>query len=172
MSFSPVPRYIFRDLTDISPDFLKRLGIRFLMLDLDNTIAAYGEHSPGLGVELWVAEMKKNGFELFIVSNCNRKGRVESFSEALDIGFVKRARKPLPASVLQSMDAKGFSAGESALVGDQIYTDALAANMAKAVSLIVQPRRLDNPFLTLRYWLEVPFRALCRNKQWAATKSW
>ena len=46
MSFSLTPKYSFQELTDISPAFLERLGIRFLMLDLDNTLAAYGERLP------------------------------------------------------------------------------------------------------------------------------
>jgi len=136
------------------------------MLDLDNTVAAYTEHSLDVDVAKWASDMKNNGIEMHIVSNSNRKWRVEKFARALGVGFINSARKPLPNSVLRLMRDMGFKGYESALVGDQVYTDAIAANLAKAVSLIVQPKRLSSPFLTLRYWIEAPFRALCRNKQW------
>lgn len=163
MGFSPVPRYAFRDATDISPGFLSKLGIRFLMLDLDNTIATYKEHSPADDIAQWAVEMQNCGVELYIVSNSTRKNRVEVFAETLGIDYIKGARKPSPNSILTVMEAKGVSAGESALVGDQIFTDAIAANSAGIISMVVRPRRLSNPILAIRYAIESPFRAKCRN---------
>jgi len=164
MIYNAVPRYSFRDITDITPDFLTTRGIRFLMLDLDNTVAAYSEHSPAKEVALWTAEMKNNGIELYFISNSIRKKRVDSFAEALGIGFIKGASKPSPNGLLQTMDTTGFLHGESAFAGDQVFTDTLAANRAGIVSIIVRPRRFTNPFLALRYGIEAPFRALCKSK--------
>ena len=162
MSFSPVPRYSFRELTDISPEFLTRIGVKFLMLDLDNTVAAYSESSPSESVVSWFARLKERGIELFIVSNSARSARVEAFSNALKIGFVMGASKPSPKIVARTMKESGYDPGESALVGDQIYTDTLAANRAGVISIIVRPRRFTNPFLAMRYALEAPFRVICR----------
>ena len=164
MKFSILPRFSFREITEVTPDFLEKLGVRFLMLDLDNTLAAYSEHTPAENVALWVAEMKSHGIELFIVSNSVRKGRVEAFSEALEIRFIKGALKPSPKVILQTISDAGFLADESALIGDQIFTDTLAANRAGAVSIIVQPRSRKNPALALRYGLEAPFRAVSKIK--------
>ena len=166
MSFSPVPRYSFREITEISPGFLGNLGINFLMLDLDNTIAAYSEHSPAQNVMLWVSEMKSCGIKMLIVSNSRRKERVENFAESLDIGYINAARKPSPKHVLRAMENEGFKKAESALLGDQLYTDMLAANLAGIVSITVRPRSLKNPFLALRYALESPFRAVARLSRW------
>ena len=160
------PRYAFRDITDISTGFLDNLGIRFLMLDLDNTIAAYSERSPADDVASWAAGMKNSGIKLFIISNSIRKTRVDGFAETLGIGFIKGASKPSPKELLKTMDSAGYVPGESALAGDQIFTDTLAANRAGIVSIIVRPRRFTNPFLVLRYWFEAPFRAACKNKMW------
>ena len=168
MGFSPIPHYAFRKLTDISAEFLEGLGIGFLMLDLDNTVAAYSEHTPSDSVLQWAAQIKDSGIELIIVSNSVREGRVEAFAEALRTGFVKGASKPSPKVVVQTMKDSGFAPEKSALVGDQIYTDTLAANRAGAVSIIVRPRRFTNPFLAIRYALEAPFRAICRNRMWNA----
>jgi len=161
--FSPVPQYAFRGLTDVSPDLLGRLGVRFLMLDLDNTVAAYDETAPSDGVSRWVARAKGCGISLLILSNSLRRDRVEAFGRALGVGVVTGARKPSPKGVLAAMGSAGFPACESALIGDQAFTDALAANRAGVVSIIVRPRRFTNPFLAARYALEAPFRAMCRN---------
>ena len=61
------------------------------------------------------------------------------------------------------MEATGFNPSESALVGDQIFTDTLAANRAGATSMIVRPLGLKNLFLFLRFAAETPFRTACVN---------
>ena len=164
MGFLVVPRYSFRVFSDISPYFLKKLGIKFLMLDVDNTIAKYSEHYPSDSAFKWVADMNMSGIMLFFISNSRQKSRVETFAEELGIDFIKNARKPSPDSLLRAMAAKGFDARESALIGDQIFTDTLAANRAGVVSIIVRPLSLKNPFHALRFAIEVPFRVACANK--------
>ena len=166
MNLSFEPRYAFKDITDITPGFLASLGVKFLMLDLDNTVAAYSEHTPSEEVAFWIALMKSSGVELFIISNSIRKVRVDSFANTLGIGFIKGASKPSPNSLIKTMETSGYMPAESALAGDQIFTDTLAANRAGILSIIVKPRRFSNPLLALRYWIEAPFRALCRNKMW------
>ena len=162
MGFSLLPQYAFRKFTDVTPDTMKKLGVRFLMLDLDNTIAKYSEHSPCEAAVKWVSYMKNSGIELFFISNSKRKNRVESFSEKLDVGFIKDARKPSPSSLLQTMEANGYSIGESAMLGDQIFTDTLAGNRASVKTIIVRPLSLKNPLLFLRFVIEAPFRLLSR----------
>jgi len=136
------------------------------MLDLDNTVAAYSEQVPSEDVAAWVNDMKSSGVELYIISNNRRKTRVDTFAHALGIGFMKGASKPSPNGLLKAMEATGYMPAESALAGDQIFTDTLASNRAGIVSIIVKPRRFSNPLLALRYGFEVPFRALCRSKMW------
>ena len=170
MSLSLIPHYAFRKFTDISPAFLRKLGVRFLMIDLDNTIAACNELILTDSVGQWVSEMRNSGVELFFISNSRRKNRVENFAGTLKIGFIKGARKPSPDSILQAMEMKGFHAGESALLGDQIFTDTLAANRANVIPIIVKPLSLKNPLFALRFALESPFRAACTGKMISGTK--
>ena len=162
MRFSPVPRFSFRGITDISPVFLSALGIRFLMLDLDNTLAAYGETSLTREVAQWASELKSGGVSMQIISNSRHISRVETFALELGVGYINAARKPSPKYVLRAMEEAGYAAEESALLGDQVFTDALAANLAGITSITVRPRSLKNPFLALRYALESPFRAAVR----------
>jgi len=162
--FSLIPEYSFRCITDVKADFLKQLGIKFLMLDLDNTVAAYNEHVLSDEISGWISDMKSNGIELFIISNSTREKRVSSHSESIGADFIMQSRKPSPKSLHDAMEKAGYGPDESALAGDQIVTDTLAANRAGVISIIVRPRRFTNPFLALRYYIEVPFRMMCKNK--------
>jgi len=163
-SFSLIPQYAFRGITDITTDFLKQLGVKFLILDLDNTIAAYNEKKLADSIVLWIKTIQNSGIVIFIISNSNRKKRVEDFSGSIGAGYIKQAGKPSPKNVHRAMEKTGFSSDETALAGDQIFTDTLAANRAGVISIIVPPRRYTNPLFALRYGIEAPFRALCRNK--------
>ena len=162
--FSLIPKYLFKDITGITPDFLKQNGIRFLMLDLDNTIAAYDEHEFTENILKWLTEIKNCEIEMFFISNTTRTKRVEAFASSAGIDFIMRSCKPSPKSLFRAMEIKGFNSGESALAGDQVYTDALAANRAGVISIIIKPKRFTNIFLALRYYTEIPFRAMCKNK--------
>ena len=164
MNFSLIPNYSFKVLTDISAEFLKEHDIKLLMLDMDNTIAPYGVSSPSEEMQNYIADIKANGIEPFIVSNSKRPGRTEKFAEALGVGFIKAARKPKPHALNKVMLIKGLDPSNCALVGDQIFTDTIAANRADVLSLIVYPIKFTNVFLRIRYWAEIPFRSMCKNK--------
>jgi len=155
---------MFHEITDVTTGFLKKLGIKFLMLDLDNTIAAYDEHKMSESISQWIIEIRSSGIELFLISNSKRKKRVEAFSESIGAGFIMQSCKPSPKGLFRAMELNGFSSDVTALAGDQVFTDTLAANRAGVVSILVRPRRFTNPFLALRYYIEVPFRAMCKNK--------
>lgn len=159
MSFLLVPDHRFQSLTDISPEFLKEHGIRLLLMDLDNTISPYKTDVLTEEMSAWISDMKNAGVRLFIVSN-NKGDRPRLFSELAGIPFVKLARKPSRKGIVRAMAIEGVKSSETALAGDQIYTDVLAANRAGIVSLLVEPILFQNPLHALRYGLEAPFRFL------------
>ena len=52
---------------------------------------------------------------------------------------------------------------QTAIVGDQIFTDILGGSRAGVATILVRPIRLaGNPGRYLRYAVEVPFRPLSR----------
>ena len=171
MSFSLIHRYTFREFADVSPAFLKKLGVGFLMLDLDNTIALYANHKPTDSVRQWVEEIKGSGMELFFISNTKRENRIERFADELKIGFIKNAGKPSPAGILRALEIKGYRPEESAFLGDQIFTDTLAANRAGVISIIVKPLSMKNPLFAIRFAVESPFRAACTLKMQEGDKA-
>lgn len=130
------------------------------MFDLDNTIASYDEHAPADDVLAWFDRLRADGIGFYLLSNSKRTERVETFAKALNMSYIMNSQKPSPRALLHAMDMAGCSADASALIGDQIFTDVLAANRAGVKSIIVYPRKFTNPFFKLRYYLEKPFRRI------------
>ena len=162
MSFSPIPDHCFDKLTDISPEFLQKKGISLLLLDLDNTISPYGIDVPTEAIIKWSEDMKSKGIKLYIVSNNRSSQRAGGFAEKMGISFVYKAGKPSTRGVLQAMKQEWKKPCETALAGDQVYTDVLAANRSGITSLLIKPISLKNPLLAVRYVFEIPFRILCK----------
>ncbi len=163
MRFLPVPDFSFRCISDIGVAFLSSQGITLLLLDLDNTMAKYSESEPSEALLNWVSEMKKGGIGLFIVSN-NRSGRTKNFAAALDIDYINRAKKPSVKGLLAAMEKSGAKPGNTAMVGDQIYTDVAAGKRCGVKTILLHPLSLKNPILAARYAAEFPFRAAGKKK--------
>lgn len=158
MQFWPVPDIMKKNIYEIVPRMFTNRGIELILLDVDNTIAPYEDDSAAPRLIAWAQSMKDAGLELFILSN-NRGERPERFAAALGVGYVKRAKKPFTKTARAVLEEKGVPPEKAAVVGDQIYTDTLCAKRLGALAVLVEPIRLGNVLLRLRYWLEWPFRA-------------
>jgi len=164
MSFSLIPKLVVPDIFYVTPELLRQKGITFLLLDLDNTLAPYSEDMPSEQVLAWVAELRASGIEVFMISNSRKSRRADDYAAACDMLFIKRAGKPNPRALHAAMEQFGKRPEESALMGDQIFTDSLAANRAGILSIVVRPIEMKNLFFRLRYGLEKPLRALSKEK--------
>jgi HAD superfamily phosphatase (TIGR01668 family) len=147
------PDIIADGVFDITPELLRSRGISLLLADLDNTLAPYGGKPPSGALLEWKAKMLDGGVEIFIVSN-TKKPRAGLFADQFGVGYIKHARKPGRAGILAAIGQCGRVPSETALVGDQIFTDVLGANLAGATSIRVRPISLNNPFYRARYWTE------------------
>ncbi|MBP3634096.1 MAG: YqeG family HAD IIIA-type phosphatase [Oscillospiraceae bacterium] len=155
---------IVHELTDLTPELLHSRGIRFLMLDFDNTIVPYTCNEPTPEMEAWLAEMAQSDIGLCVVSN-SRRERVVKFCQARGIACITHSKKPFPKGIRQCRDQFSLDLSHAALAGDQIYTDVLGANGAGVMSILVTPIHLHNIWLKLRHVAEKPFIALGkRNK--------
>ncbi len=163
MSFSLFPDRKFQKAEDISPELLRDMGIDLLILDVDNTVAPYKTLTLEPEILDWARRVKSSGVRLYIVSN-NKSQRPEVFAKILDIPYIKRAGKPSPRGVREALAITGIDKDRTALVGDQIYTDTIAANLAGVKILLVEPIKFTNPFLAIRYFLELPFRRERKHK--------
>ncbi len=147
----------FRKVTDITPEFLKKLGIKGLILDVDNTLTTHDNPEPAENVPEWVDSMKKNNIKLIIVSN-NHPPRVKPFADMLGIDFVCEGKKPLSKGFKEAVKKINLPKKNIAAVGDQIFTDVLGANLYGIKMLYTVPIEHEKTtFFKIKRTLEKPF---------------
>jgi HAD superfamily phosphatase (TIGR01668 family) len=163
MAFPLIPDIRVNAVFDISPDMLIPRGISLLLLDLDNTLAPYSGRPPSNELITWKDELEASGIGLFIVSNTKTE-RAAHFADQFGVSYLNRSRKPSTKALYKAMELRGKKPDETALAGDQIFTDILGANLCGITSIAVRPILLKNPLIALRYFLEQPFR-LARRRE-------
>ena len=125
-----------RSIFDIEPAALARRGIRLLLADLDNTLAPYGEPEPTQAVRDWAAALGEQGITLFVLSNNRHPERPRRFSQALGVPFLGHAGKPKPGGFRRAMEQMGCTPEQTAIVGDQLFTDILGGRNAGVFTLL------------------------------------
>ena len=164
MPISLLPTMMTPSLTDITPALLKREGIRLLMLDFDNTIVPYTTSTPTPDMEIWLRCMTRVGVQLCVVSN-SKKQRVRVFCQTYGIPCITHANKPGTKGIREAMRQFEAEPGECCLVGDQIFTDTLGANLAGIRCILVKAIHNHNFWLKARHVLEKPFIFAARNRR-------
>lgn len=151
------PQYIFRDVTRITPEFLQEQGICALVLDVDNTLTEPDSQELHQAVVDWLDTMRKNGIQLMIASN-NVEKRVGPFAKNLGLEYTSFCCKPSPLWLLAAKRKWRLHRCQFAIVGDQIFTDALAGHLYGVKVFLVRPMRKDTSSqLRLKRKLEAPF---------------
>ena len=131
---------IYKDrITGITLADLEALGVKGLLLDVDNTLTGDGSQQLEDSVSAWLDTMRAAGVSLTIVSN-NTAKRVRPFAERIGLAWVPLACKPLPVGLMVARRRLGVRKDQMAMVGDQIYTDRLAAGLFGIRCLYVIPR--------------------------------
>jgi len=130
-------------VTEITAELLQGLGIRALILDLDNTLTTHDNPGAAQGVPQWLEQMRESGVKLIIVSN-NTYARVKPFSDMLGLEFVPDGMKPLSKGVNKAQKQLGVPFSQIAMVGDQVYTDMFAAVFKRLCFIYVEPIEYEN----------------------------
>ena len=155
--------YLADDIYAVTGEALQRRGIKLLLADLDNTLVPYGVPLPDDRLRAWRDDLAAHGVTLFILSNNRKEHRPRVFAEALEVPYIGHAGKPKTPSFYKAMEQMGVTREQTAIIGDQVFTDVLGGNLAGVAAILVKPIRLaGNPGRYLRYAVEVPFRLLSR----------
>lgn len=137
-------RLCYRDLT---PESLVALGVEVLLLDIDNTLAPYEQPTPDEHVVAWLSAMEAAGVRTAFLSN-NHKARVTLFNESLRRPAVFDAGKPFTRKGKKLMKSLGGTKQNTALMGDQIFTDVWTARRLGVRAILVPPIRDKKNALT------------------------
>ena len=125
-------------ITDLSPQLLRRFGVKGLILDVDNTLSTHHGEQLIDGLEDWLDTMQKEGFKIIILSNSLEK-RVRPFAEKIGLDYLAAGLKPLPFKYFAALKRLGLSRRAVATVGDQIFTDILGGNAVGLTTVLLTP---------------------------------
>lgn len=154
---SLVPEFIFDTYKDVRPEFLRSLGIRALLIDIDNTLAPYEQDLPDEDIIKWFEELRAFGISAALISN-NHPPRVELFNSLLGLPAYADCGKPKRKNLLLAVERLGVPLSSVAGLGDQLLTDTLAVHRLGLISIIVPPiKDKRTPFFRFKRWLEKPF---------------
>lgn len=151
------PTLYRRRITDVTVEDLRRLGTACVLLDVDNTLTTHDAPDLTDEVKAWLASMQAEGFRLIIVSN-NSAERVAPFAEQIGLPFYAHARKPLPFGFGAAARQMGSDYKHCVVIGDQIFTDMLGANLAGMPCILLEPIQMETKqkFIAFKRKIERP----------------
>ncbi len=132
----------------VNLDELVKLGIKGVILDLDNTLVPWDEEDLDEAALRWVEAAKSRGIRLCIASNSVRS-RVEEIARLLDLPAIPKAVKPRKKPFLRALEILGTEPGETAVIGDQLFTDVFGGNRLALHTILISPLS-DNELPTTR----------------------
>ncbi len=131
------PRLYVSSICHVDLSRLSAAGIHGIVFDIDNTITHWGALDVPDAVLEWLGEAKIRGFGLCVLSNGFRN-RIESVSRSLGVPSA-RGLKPMRRAFRSALAILGTAPQETAVIGDQLFTDVLGGNLAGMYTVLVKP---------------------------------
>lgn len=133
------PKVYVDSIYNIDLKKLKKVkNIKGIIVDLDNTLVAWGKKEVSQRVIDWVKEAKKLELKICIVSNTNSK-RVAELAKIFDIPYHSKYFKPFSIAFNNGLKILDTKKSETAVIGDQIFTDIWGGNRLKLLTILVAP---------------------------------
>ena len=152
-----MPDYMFSKFDEITPEFLKSIGISALLIDIDNTLAPYEQPDADERIINWFKSLNDAGIKASLISN-NHAPRVERFNATLGLDAYPDSGKPKSKTLLLAMEKMGSTRENTAGLGDQLLTDTAAAHNIGLISIIVPPiKDKTTAFYKVKRAIERPY---------------
>ncbi len=135
-----MPDFMFEKFDAITPQFLKENEISCLLIDIDNTLAPYETETADERIKAWFDILAQSGIVCALISN-NCAERVEKFNRELALPAFPDAKKPSIKYYLKALDLLAKDKEHTAVLGDQLLTDAWSGRRLSAKVIIVPPIR-------------------------------
>ena len=78
-----------------------------------------------------------------VLSNSKEK-RVKPFAQKINLEYISLGLKPLPFGYLRAMKRYSLKRKNTAIVGDQIFTDILGGNLVGIKTVLLTPIKLED----------------------------
>ncbi|MDD2533746.1 MAG: YqeG family HAD IIIA-type phosphatase [Eubacteriales bacterium] len=145
------------DLIDFSS--LAESGKKLILLDIDNTLVRHGSRQADSFTQQIIARIRQAGLIPYIVSNA-KNTRARLFAESAQVEFCGLSGKPSPRGLLRGMNHYQCTADQTVMIGDQLFTDIIAAHRAKVLKILVMPLDRHEAWnVAIKRLLEAPFLA-------------
>ncbi|APR28261.1 HAD family hydrolase [Pediococcus acidilactici] len=132
------PTWMIEKIYNLSAKDLKAKGITTVLTDLDNTLIAWNNPDGTPELKRWISELKREGIRVIVVSN-NSHSRVSKAVAGFGLEFDARALKPLTVGIKRVLRQYRLKKAETIMVGDQLLTDMVAANLSGVRGVLVKP---------------------------------
>jgi len=165
------PTQVVDSVKELTPDTLKARGIAAIITDLDNTLVPWRHYDVMPGVVEWLAALEVAGIKICIASNTIHTERLKQLAETMGIPFVDRVRKPRTGGFRRAMRLMGSNTKNTAVFGDQLFTDILAGNRLGLHTILLRPPLSKEEFIStqlVRYVENGVIRRLRDRGQWPA----
>lgn len=148
------PKELLESIYNIDVSRLKDWGIKGLIIDLDDTLVPRDTGILPEEARTWINKMK-NSFQLCISSNSFRPYKVKQFAKILGVPSIILAFKPLPFSFFRALAILNTHPKQTAIIGDQLFTDTLGGNLLGMHTIFVKhlSKEIFWPRKVIR-WLE------------------
>ena len=151
-----MPDLILPTYDHVTPQLCRELGIRAILSDIDNTLAPYEQPESDERIRAWLRELNEAGISVALISN-NHADRVDRFNRDLGLIAYPDAGKPFGKMLRRAMRELGSDPSCTAMLGDQLLTDALAGHLQHLKVLVVPPiRDKRTAFVRFKRRLERP----------------
>lgn len=135
------PTLCVKNVSEVSLKLLSRLGVKAVCVDLDDTLVASNTQVIDKRYQCWIEQLKIACVPILILSNSSPY-RVKIWAQSLNIKGLALVGKPLPFAFYKALKYLGTSPAQTVVIGDQLFTDILGANLIGAKSILVAPLSL------------------------------
>lgn len=132
----------------VDVDGLVEQGVRLVLLDRDNTCVPRDATAAPPEVAAWLDRARAAGLRLCLVSNNFHTTHVSRTARELGVDFVDHALKPLPLALRRAMRRAGVGPEATVMIGDQVFTDVAAGNLAGVRTVLVRPQSRSDLWYT------------------------
>lgn len=122
----------------LDTEILKSKSIKGIIIDIDNTLVPWAEKLADQKVIDLMEKLKAEGFKICILSNGTKK-RVTLFNKDIKLPAIHNAGKPSRAAFNKAVELLGTKPENTAVIGDQIFTDILGGNRMGLFTVLVVP---------------------------------
>ena len=130
----------FERVDHISVAELAAAGVSCVLIDRDNTCVPRDAKVAPPAVSSWLDEVRAAGIKTCVVSNNFHGSQVERSARELGCEVVHHAMKPAPFALRRALSLMGATADEAVMIGDQVFTDVVAGNLAGVRTILVRPQ--------------------------------